>query len=128
MEHTPGPWRVGASDRDVYDVATDKPIAWVNAPNARLIAAAPDLLAALEAAWPGLSGQSYERPISEVHEMARVALAKAKGLPGLPPEHHEHDDPDAGDTVEGGHDHDGLPGHFHRGGLVVNPRAKGEEL
>ena len=47
--------------------------------NARLIAAAPDLLAALEAAWPGLSGQSYERPISEVWEQARSAIAKAKG-------------------------------------------------
>ena len=47
--------------------------------NRRLIAAAPDLLAALEAAWPGLSGQSYERPISEVWEQARTAIAKARG-------------------------------------------------
>lgn len=85
-EHTPGPWglveeRTENHDREFYVTGTDHGLVAeaYEVADARLIAAAPDLLAALEAAWPGLSGQSYERPISEVWEQARSAIAKAKG-------------------------------------------------
>lgn len=46
-----------------------------------LHAAAGDLLAALEASWPGMVGDddAYDRPIREVHEQVRAAIAKAKG-------------------------------------------------
>jgi hypothetical protein len=90
-DYTPGPWHVGASDRDVYDV-DGEPIAFVNAPNARLVAAAPDLLAALEDAVGALdacewgewnsrglpSDPGYGQP-SETLVRARAAIAKAKG-------------------------------------------------
>ena len=39
---------------------------------------------------------------------------------GLDPEHHQHDDPYAGDMLNSDHDHDGLPPHFHRHGMVIN--------
>jgi hypothetical protein len=54
MAHTPGPWTVESADWPDgppgivrYYVRHDPPV--INVPNARLIAAAPDLLAALQA-------------------------------------------------------------------------------
>lgn len=98
--HTPGPWTHGAHAHAGEPVITDAHghnIAFCNADrpedeaNARLIAAAPDLLAALSgllelteamrdtiALEPGLSGllQTNSPRISA----ARAALAKAKGI------------------------------------------------
>ena len=86
-EHTPGPWEVvpGLDDKArVFYVRTiDNDLHYIaqigrfgeNAPaNARLIAAAPDLLAALETAVA--SGKSWHGISS-----ARAAIAKAKGEP-----------------------------------------------
>ena len=92
-KHTPGPWHIGVrtfhAGRDVYG-PKGEPVAVADqeltlpeesAANARLIAAAPDLLAALEA----LVG---EADLGEVDlddddraklEQARAAIAKATG-------------------------------------------------
>lgn len=80
-EHTPGPWTVEAFDRlDKQIVIGPYHIAWVDADdlsheeaaaNARLIAAAPDLLAALQEVWN--IGRTIER--------MREAIAKTQGPP-----------------------------------------------
>jgi hypothetical protein len=94
-QHTPGPWRVGPR-QDIpegqhvlimagqggssWGVATvklyDMRDAEIQSANARLIAAAPELLAALELMlntynWTGIT--------SEAQRAARAALAKARG-------------------------------------------------
>lgn len=86
--HTPGPWRVN-EDTCVIAGHADAPFAVAQVymgsdANARLIAAAPDLLRALELALGQLEGS---KPLSGVHasslradiEIARAAIAKAKG-------------------------------------------------
>jgi len=86
VEHTPGPWRIDPDATFIGDhyVGTDKadialmadwsldlePEQWANA---RLIAAAPDLLAALEAAI-AVHGATYSWGRN-----ALAALAKARG-------------------------------------------------
>jgi hypothetical protein len=86
MNHTPGPWTTreskehwGRVDVIIHSEATDVATAWqggtkANRANANLIAAAPDLLEALEEVlgWETLC------PI-EVYERARAAIAKARG-------------------------------------------------
>lgn len=51
--------------------------------NARLIAASPDLLAALEAALPALEWHAFRYPNDKdeqrIYDAARAAIAKAKG-------------------------------------------------
>lgn len=81
MSHTPGPWTV-ETHRDVrWVVAVDKRIcefAYINAheeANARLIAAAPDLLAALQRAIPEIAVVG----MPELLEQARDAIKKARG-------------------------------------------------
>lgn len=81
-QHTPGTWKVVAADRGYiitamdgcYDVAVVRNIGnQNNLANAELIAAAPDLLAALEFCLA--SGQiTHGRA-----EVARAAIAKARG-------------------------------------------------
>ena len=88
MKHTPGPWKIGTKYKtDIYgDGLGGKLIARVgmspdNA-DARLIAAAPELLAALQEIvalentesdeWDGV-----ERLIPEICDIARAAIAKA---------------------------------------------------
>ena len=97
--HTPGPWMagpmVGESDTiwigngDGYVAQVTRidglePIDWADA---HLIAAAPDLLAALEAgaeclaAWMEMADPDYVRePDEQVLAAIRAALASAKGL------------------------------------------------
>ena len=89
-QHTQGPWSndptqptIWANDGDLK-VATVSDLPWVNGKsdwqteqaNARLIAAAPDLLAALEA-WLAVSLCTDLEPEHVVN--ARAAIAKAKG-------------------------------------------------
>ena len=99
--HTPGPWHVGAhgeigTDESCIAIPCDKvrehiiiarsvssKIGWRerNA-NTRLIAAAPDLLAALEAllhiaVWD--DDYTTEEEFAPVAETARAAIVKAKG-------------------------------------------------
>ena len=76
--HTPGPWRIGDAGFTVFGPPKPGALAETIAPvksraNARLIAAAPDLLAALQAALP-IGG-----PHRWWHDDARAAIAKATG-------------------------------------------------
>lgn len=90
-EHTPGPWKVqqmkygfAITDQEGYEISPTR-----NISDARLIAAAPELLAALEAVieWYDMEADHsiepdfYKRMAScQVSEdMAREAIAKAKG-------------------------------------------------
>jgi hypothetical protein len=96
LKHTPGPWqrvvarntsaaytRIGAGDYGaVADCGGCRPSQEENAANARLIAAAPDLLAALRAfveQATKVSGfpQTYE-PYVGALVAARTAIAKAE--------------------------------------------------
>lgn len=77
-KHTPGPWTVGDTPAIVYDDnACEVAIATFNQEsfeaNARLIAAAPELLAALEA-WV-----DCEIASQECFKLSRAAIAKATG-------------------------------------------------
>ena len=87
MKYTPGPWE--ASDSVGWAIYPEKPgashIAQLNkwrsnsAANARLMAAAPDMLEALELVqqyWATNPGLTYEITTMEVVEKA---IAKAKG-------------------------------------------------
>ncbi len=81
MTHTPGPWQLGAPSPDVNAAATVRSDGWdvahcfgTNAePNARLIAAAPDLLAACQAVIHATSDPT--RWAQQVID----AIAKAEG-------------------------------------------------
>lgn len=87
MQHTPGPWKYGyerptAQDPEeqwaIVTIAGGHIVANVNPDsrqdaNARLIAAAPDLLAALEAVV-FISDRKHD-----AWDKARAAIAKAKG-------------------------------------------------
>ncbi len=91
MTHTPGPWTVDGDD--IY--ASGLIVAQASfrleqcAANARLIAAAPDLLAALEGleALENTIGSckecytctGHETPAGDASEQARAAIAAAKG-------------------------------------------------
>ncbi len=80
MSHTPGPWRytkVGGQSRDfqIVSVGSGGFIAQAShEPYARLIAAAPDLLAALR---PMVDGTYWIN--DEQVKAARAAIAKAEG-------------------------------------------------
>lgn len=93
IKHTPSPWSVGGvSGQEIYGGGRLIANAWTDA-DARLIAAAPDLLAALEAflrapsvgsGGPGSSTivvQEFNR------RAARAAIAKARGESSEGPAH-----------------------------------------
>ena len=74
--HTPGPWKafyVGCSDWDLSGPVTEQD--W------KLAAAAPELLAALQAIVKSLVDQDDEGMIEHAQQMidARAAIAKATG-------------------------------------------------
>ena len=72
MSHTPGPWKVTENYRECIEGADGGTVAWyVARANAPLIAAAPDMLAALEAITAKPGPDSW----GKVH----TAIAKAKG-------------------------------------------------
>lgn len=85
-KHTPGPWKiVDAWNYYMVEGQNDEEIIWqdgpyqtptINKANACLIAAAPDLLEALEAI---VGNSSIQRVSDELHAKARAAIAKAKG-------------------------------------------------
>ena len=92
-KHTPGPWKV-RNVREVFcgnkrichvNAASREPLSikddWdVAAANARLIAAAPDLLEALLRTCAALESVSYSDPsIASAINTARAAIAKATG-------------------------------------------------
>ena len=83
--HTPGPWRIGDAGNTVFGPKTDRPspqtIATLgvidHAANARLIAAAPEMLDALRAVWAEADGDwKSEHPTAA---LVRAAIAKAEG-------------------------------------------------
>ena len=86
-EHTPGPWTISQGDLGILRL-TARPsemgrtlhlasFAEATDADARLIAAAPDLLAALEnIAWPEAVFSDW---FMEAQKQARAAIAKAKG-------------------------------------------------
>lgn len=95
IKHTPGPWTVehhggpwhifGANDERVGTYSTSAPAStaeqWdVSQANARLIAAAPELLAALESIvediHPNVGGTQ-----GVIRKVAAAAIAKATGQP-----------------------------------------------
>lgn len=92
--HTPGPWEIDDAAFDGLDIVSPQGrVAMLNDgepgedtsiwANARLIAAAPDMLAALEALmrWEtsALDAEQAAALMDEVCDMARAAIAKAKG-------------------------------------------------
>lgn len=91
-KHTPGPWRVYC-DPCHYDTASDVKSdcgqffasvggksGWQEQEaNARLIAAAPDLLEALEAIVHTWDGPAYKHFMRDNIDLAKRAIAKAKG-------------------------------------------------
>lgn len=79
-KHTPGPWFNW--DEDVMDWIHEPSKLLANYPDACLIAAAPELLRALEEmrrVYGNCDGLTEADKI--VHEAARLAIAKAKGDP-----------------------------------------------
>jgi hypothetical protein len=84
--HTPGPWRIDSKTRfGDYTIAAGDSVKTCefiaktqNEANAQLIAAAPDLLAAL-IAMINRYGDKSEHPFCDASISARAALAKAEG-------------------------------------------------
>ena len=94
--HTPGPWRVrgGAASVYAFDIVgpkgedigyanqsdgADDPEVYPDGANARLMAAAPDLLAACRAFLAADPGEGYS-PLEEAAiDLMRAAIAKAEG-------------------------------------------------
>lgn len=96
MTHTPGPWRVGETRHDydcvIRNAENDPVCVGVVAgyskrtarANARLMAAAPEMLEALKAflrAWRSPPTGNFEER-GEAYEAARTAIAKAEGRDG----------------------------------------------
>jgi hypothetical protein len=101
MSHTPGPWRVGNAGFTVFGPKTERPapvvVAEIPPPtprvsreerkaNARLIAAAPEVLAALETSLKWLEAAQADEPedfdspeLRSAVDAARRAVALARG-------------------------------------------------
>ena len=85
-KHMPGPWVIGKQDHDVIMIDTANGTAicdvYVDSDdrpaNARLIAAAPDLLEALLAAHSYLVMMGTDHA-NHIRSICRAAIAKAKG-------------------------------------------------
>lgn len=88
MSHTPGPWKANGNCVDTgrgaapvacaYDPDDHNHVNEICKANARLIAAAPDLLAACKAAEPYVFNCPFENALT-VHAMLEAAIAKAEG-------------------------------------------------
>lgn len=86
-QHTPGPWELVKQEDDfeikhkVYFIGSvyDFNQFPENEANARLIAAAPDLLEALEYMIEEATSGQFSNPSEEEIQKARAAIAKAKG-------------------------------------------------
>lgn len=85
-KHTPGPWSIQTEDPEAW-VAECYPF-WIVAPkyyaatvgaDARLIAAAPDMLAALEELLDAAERHIFAGECLHQRDAARAAIAKARG-------------------------------------------------
>ncbi len=92
IAHTPGSWRLNADNSTEVMTVTGLNVARAHCggiyhiklaqaeANARLIAAAPDLLAACEAVLPWLGGLANENPsVAPEYTQLFAAIAKATG-------------------------------------------------
>ena len=85
-EHTPGPWVVGKGARWIIETEGGMPVAAaytlsetaIRNANAALIAAAPDLLKALEE-FLSSYGSIYRGDMDRAVKLGSAAIAKAKG-------------------------------------------------
>lgn len=89
-KHTPGPWKVvkddflgirikqsdGGDIRSIAEILKHPPGGVLGENNARLIAAAPDLLEALKAV---LNNCLDSQSLADAYKQARAAIAKAEG-------------------------------------------------
>jgi hypothetical protein len=88
--HTPGPWNITADGLNIKSISLDKIIADCDLGeiadieesrlNARLIAAAPDLLDALQEIWNSSCTNTSIGPSRAAFLKAQKALAKAGGI------------------------------------------------
>lgn len=86
-KHTPGPWRVGDARHTVFGpktgAASPETIATMGKnnfrENARLIAAAPEMLEALKVALDLEGWQTTCAPVENHFRQIRAAIAKAEG-------------------------------------------------
>lgn len=89
-KHTPGPWAYDPEIGRVYSLADNQIVASIHVAgnpaceaawpdDARLIANAPDLLAALKAADNELDDEACENRIPRARARIRAAIAKAEG-------------------------------------------------
>lgn len=84
VKHTPGPWRAVPDENwdtwEVHPVMQDDGLTggyrWFKESDAKLIAAAPDLLAACKEAYVALPMTKHNEPINE---MLKAAIVKAEG-------------------------------------------------
>ena len=83
-QHTPGPWYVGLrEDQTIF--TQNLRVASVECPrkewkaNARLIAAAPDMLAALQAIAATSTEEDAETALGNIQMICRAIITKAKG-------------------------------------------------
>lgn len=87
MSHTPGPWDIEYADEDGYlyedgvtIVSCEGPVAFgVIDCSARVVAAAPDLLAALIRMRDEFSGSAQSKAQDDAWAMAQDAIEKAGG-------------------------------------------------
>jgi hypothetical protein len=82
-QHTPGPWRIGDAGFTVFGPPNPGALPETIAPtksraNARLIAAAPELLAALQSILD-IEPSGLSNDERRLYALARAAIAKATG-------------------------------------------------
>lgn len=89
-KHTPGPWIVAGSliqttgtDRERKTIAEVRSADWGNNPNCNLLAAAPELLAALQECIYVIDNREPNDPpdriIDNIEDITRAAIRKATG-------------------------------------------------
>lgn len=81
IEHTPGPWKffkVGVSNDCGVDIQNTQTVYFEREGDARLIAAAPDLLAALEKLLAYSDMDDDDLRLAVARGEAKVAISKAR--------------------------------------------------
>lgn len=79
-KHTKGPWKVNPDFMHAFAVeSANKTICTVDAENAILIAAAPEMLEALETIESWLDATAKNLGITVLHDQVKAAINKAKG-------------------------------------------------
>ena len=83
MTHTPGPWTIRAADRAIVPVSDPARLVAhggaIHPDDAALIAAAPELLAALQRIVRAADRMPIDSPLDGIVDEARAAIARATG-------------------------------------------------